>query len=158
MSDLIDRQDAIDTVTRYCNQYDLRELLADIEVLPSAEAVLKGTYEQVRWERDTALEQLKELGYSLGEKPRKSDLISRQKAINTAEKMYSVCDTGNITDYKDLVIEALEVLPSAERVGYWIPIGDGSLHTCSVCGEKSCCKGNYCTDCGARMVSENDNR
>ena len=37
MSDTINRQDAIDTVTRYCNQYDLRELLADIEVLPSAE-------------------------------------------------------------------------------------------------------------------------
>ena len=121
MSDLIDRQDAIDTVTRYCNQYDLRELLADIEVLPSAEAVLKGTYEQVRWERDTALEQLKELGYSLGEKPRKSDLISRQKAINTAEKMYSVCDTGNITDYKDLVIEALEVAIESLKQNQWIP-------------------------------------
>ena len=41
MSDLISREDMIDTVTRYCNQYDLRELLADIEVLPSAERVGK---------------------------------------------------------------------------------------------------------------------
>lgn len=34
---LINRQDAIDAVTKYCTKYDLRELLADIEVLPSAE-------------------------------------------------------------------------------------------------------------------------
>ena len=45
-------------------------------------------------------------------------------------------------------------MPSAERVGHWISIEDGLLHKCSVCGEKSCCKGNYCPDCGARMVSE----
>ena len=36
--DLIDRQDAIDAVTKYCTNYDLRGLLADIEVLPSAES------------------------------------------------------------------------------------------------------------------------
>ncbi len=28
----------------------------------------KGLYEQVKWERDVAIEQLNELGYSLGEK------------------------------------------------------------------------------------------
>ena len=35
--DLINRQDVIDAVTKYCTKYDLRELLADIEVLPSVE-------------------------------------------------------------------------------------------------------------------------
>lgn len=34
---LISRQDVIDAVTKYCTKYDLRELLADIEVLPSVE-------------------------------------------------------------------------------------------------------------------------
>ena len=29
-----------------------------------------GVFEQVKWERDVAIEQLKELGYSLGEKPK----------------------------------------------------------------------------------------
>ena len=37
MSDLISRQDVIDAVTKYCTKYDLRKLLADIEVLPSVE-------------------------------------------------------------------------------------------------------------------------
>ncbi len=34
---IVDRQAVIDAVTRYCTKYDLRELLADIEVLPSAQ-------------------------------------------------------------------------------------------------------------------------
>ena len=37
MDDLISRQSVIDAVTKYCTQYDLRELLADIEVMPSAQ-------------------------------------------------------------------------------------------------------------------------
>ena len=37
MDDLINRQDVIDAVIKYCTRYDLRELLADIEVLPSVE-------------------------------------------------------------------------------------------------------------------------
>lgn len=97
-----------------------------------------------------------------------SDLISRQKAINTAENMYGVCDTGYMTDYKDLVIEALEELPSAERKGKWIEDKYGNI-LCSECNwsapkvmvgladrhldyEKS----DYCWHCGARMVSEDD--
>ena len=44
-----------------------------IEVLeqePSDDMVSRGVFEQVKWERDVAIEQLKELGYGLGEKPR----------------------------------------------------------------------------------------
>lgn len=37
MSDLISRQAAIDKITKYCMKYDLRDLLAEIEVLPSAQ-------------------------------------------------------------------------------------------------------------------------
>ena len=39
--------------------------------------------------------------------------------------------------------------------GRWIDVnGDGSLWQCSLCGEQSCCKGNYCMDCGAKMDEE----
>lgn len=34
--------------------------------------------------------------------------------------------------------------------GRWIKRGDNSWE-CSVCHEISCCNGNYCVDCGARM-------
>ena len=37
MDDLISRQAAIDAVTKYCINNDLRELLADIECLPTAD-------------------------------------------------------------------------------------------------------------------------
>jgi len=37
MEKSIRQRDAIDTVTKYCTKYDLRELLADIDSLPSAE-------------------------------------------------------------------------------------------------------------------------
>lgn len=39
-----------------------------INSLPIVDAVPKSVYDQVCWERDTAIEQLKEIGKSLGEK------------------------------------------------------------------------------------------
>ena len=36
--------------------------------------------------------------------------------------------------------------------GEWIDVnGDGSLLECGNCHERSCCKGNYCPNCGADM-------
>lgn len=37
-----------------------------------------------------------------------------------------------------------------ERHGRWIKRGDNSWE-CSACREISCCNGNYCVDCGAKM-------
>ena len=45
---------------------------------------------------------------------RMDDLISRQDAIQTAERMFKRCDTGSMEDYHDLLIEALTALPSAQ--------------------------------------------
>jgi hypothetical protein len=47
------------------------------------------------------------------------DMISRQAAIQTAERMYRRCDTSSIEDYHDLMVDALTVLPSAQPG--WIP-------------------------------------
>lgn len=47
------------------------------------ETVSRKVYEQISWERDIAVMQLKDLGYGLGEKIRTDgDLISRQGAID----------------------------------------------------------------------------
>ena len=48
-----------------------------------------------------------------------TDLISRQAAIDTVHSMYKRCDTGDITDYRDLMYESFAVLPSVHR---WIPV------------------------------------
>lgn len=39
------------------------------------------------------------------------DAIDREKAIDTANVMYERCDTGSLEDYRDLMVEALRVLP-----------------------------------------------
>lgn len=58
--------------------------------------------EQIKWERDTAIQQLKELGYGLGEKVRTDGgTISRQAAIDA---LCSVC--GNDCDKTEFVYDA----------------------------------------------------
>lgn len=41
------------------------------------------------------------------------DCVSRQDAIGTVKHMREVCDTDDINDYYDLMLEAFNVLPSA---------------------------------------------
>jgi len=45
----------------------------------------------------------------------KDDTISRKKALDTVRAMCDQCDTGDLRDYRDLMIEAFEVLPSAQQ-------------------------------------------
>ena len=63
MSNLISRQAAIDKITKYCMKYDLRDLLAEIEVLPSAQPEVA---------KDTNVPS--------------NDCISRQAAIDALDK------------------------------------------------------------------------
>lgn len=51
-----------------------------------------------------------------------------------------------------MVKQYIKALPTAEPIkhGRWVKRGDNSWE-CSVCHEISCCNGNYCVDCGARM-------
>lgn len=52
------------------------------EDIDSKKYVSRDAYEQIRWERDLAIQQLEDLGYGLGEKPKNDDdRISRQEAI-----------------------------------------------------------------------------
>ena len=83
MADLIDRQAAIDLWERYrpyiatkASEYD-----TELKKLPSAqpEQPSREYVEQLRWERDLAIQQLKDLGYGLGEKPRTQPEIVRCK-------------------------------------------------------------------------------
>lgn len=50
-----------------------------LEQEPCDDTVSRGVFEQVMWERDTAIEQLRELGYELGQKIEPcGDAVSRQ--------------------------------------------------------------------------------
>lgn len=48
------------------------------------------------------------------------DFINRKAAIRTVKTIYKMCDTGDIRDYRDMLVEAFDVLPSAQPV--WIPL------------------------------------
>lgn len=74
------------------------------------ETVSRKVYEQISWERDIAVMQLKDLGYSLGEKIRTDgNLISRADAIDAAMEYGK-----KIPTYAILVKNAIEQLPSAQ--------------------------------------------
>ena len=75
MKEYIERQKAKEAIAAYCapiknslQALALNELLVQLDVLPAADVVSKDLYEQIKWERDAALAQLKEYGVSLGEK------------------------------------------------------------------------------------------
>lgn len=131
MSDLIDRQAAIETTMTMCERcttgdiIDLRDMICEsLAVLPTADTDLseysdrlwKTAYErgkaegmmnidtnipiieQIRWERDTAIEQLAEIGKGLGERMDDIEKVVRCKDCkhNSLKRMSgnTYCDIG----------------------------------------------------------------
>ena len=76
----IDFKTVEEIIDKYIERKDIA--IKALEQLPSDDSVFKNLWVQVKWERDVAIEQLEQLGYSLGEKIRTSeDCISREEAI-----------------------------------------------------------------------------
>lgn len=97
MSDLIDRYEVIELLKRMRYEADSkweREMITDTEnrinAMPSAEPI-----SQIKWERDTAIAQLKELGYGLGEERKKGKWIPL--AMN-GEYKCSLCGRASKSD------------------------------------------------------------
>lgn len=62
------------------------EVKTETKQEPCTDDVSRGVFEQVKWERDIAIEQLHELGYELGQKIEPcEDAINRQNIIDTYE-------------------------------------------------------------------------
>jgi len=95
----------------WLDERDIPILEAAISALQEQEeTVSRKVYEQISWERDIAVMQLKDLGYSLGEKIRTDgNLISRADAIDAAMEYGK-----KIPTYAILVKNAIEQLPSAQ--------------------------------------------
>jgi len=84
-----------------------------------------------------------------------NDLIYRQKAIATADSMLQKCD-GDINDYHDLMVEALEVLPpETSRIVIGRSKGGVTMwHECECCHQPVDLQDAYCCGCGRRFVHE----
>lgn len=84
------------------------------------------TIDQFRWERDLAIEQLKGLGYELGEKPREDvtdtnvgDTISRTAAIDTVTEYENLLreifgDETELAEIVKIVKHRIIALPSSQ--------------------------------------------
>ena len=68
-------------------------------------------------------------------------LISRQAAIGTIKHMKDVCDTDDINDYYNLLIEAFGVMPSAQP----------EIILCNECMHN----GSFDTDCPIDWAGKN---
>ena len=128
---------------------------------------------QIKWERDTAINQLQQLGYGLGEKIEPcEDCVSREalkerfrwleKATKygneDAEQQHFSYSTMMMYEIKDEIDNVIDSLPSVKPQrpkGKWIPL-DGDLKKCSVCGEYSLCPSKFCCSCGAEMEGDNE--
>jgi len=96
------------------------------------------------------------------------DVISRQAVLNTLDRMDKALDTDRtVESYKELLTECYKDLPSVKqepKTGHWIMTSDylttaySSIDyvKCSCCNEYSLEEGDYCPNCGAKMVESED--
>lgn len=68
MADLIDRQAAVLKAHECLFAQEVAAFEEFLELIPAVDAVPRDVLEQIRWERDIAIEQLKSYGVSFGEK------------------------------------------------------------------------------------------
>ena len=122
MSDLIDRQAAIDAVTKYCLKYDLRELLADIECFPTADL---SEYCDKLWE--TAYERGK------------------------AETLIIKLTEGDKESLKKAMKEAELTLVAEPRNGKWEIDVDHEYDVFDIAGERTWAVKATCSECGFTM-------
>lgn len=138
--------------------------------------ISKGLFEQIKWERDIAIQQLHELGYEFGQKietTTKNDL--RVDCISRADAIGSIaveCSAEKLDiDYAKFLMlrRAIKALPSVTPIrpkGHWICDGKGRSfadYHCSECGLKLALCGQdikqrqdsgyslFCGGCGADM-------
>lgn len=66
MDDLISRKSLIKNLNKFAQEHYTRLIDTLIKKEPSVDAILKGVYNQVAWERDVAMAQLEEHGIPFG--------------------------------------------------------------------------------------------
>lgn len=124
-----------------------------LEQQPCEEYNYKALWEQVKWERDVAIEQLEQLGYSLGEKIRTSeDCISRQALIEKAtswDKHFT--DSERYVSLTD-IMSMPSVTPQPKR-GKWEVIRKEYEFMGGIVNEPQGCK---CSNCGGIVKFKSD--
>jgi len=123
---------------------------------PCDDTVSRGVFEQIMWERNVAIEQLKELGYELGQKiDLCEDVISREAAIKALLEHEDA--KGYLHGDFEEIINELPSVTSGRHKGRWIDYSEDGFVECPFCGHATTCEDDidelhYCFYCGAEMV------
>ena len=75
----------------------VEDLMSRINNAPTVDAVSRGVHDQVRWERDIAIEQLEEHGIPFGGKAPDVIKVVRCKDCKTYDKEVGYCEAIGIT-------------------------------------------------------------
>lgn len=75
-----------------------------------------------------------------------------QHHIMLIKKKSRKIEEAILCDVKGIINSAPTI--EERKKGKWIDLG--AVFECSVCHERSCCAGNYCSDCGADMRDEEE--
>lgn len=108
---------------RHKDKVVLFDAFSEVEYVP------KCVLDQIRWERDTALETLEDHGIGFGQR---ADLISREDAINAFDDGWCY--------YKKGIRYRLEKVPSAEPTVIrckdcrWYKVGENEVDSWKLCG------------------------
>ena len=88
---LLDEFEWLKSVVNESSKDEVEDTIQRIKNASSVEAVSKGLYDQIKWERDIALEQLEELGISLGQKIDGVYLTKEEcnKLLECVDRMYN---------------------------------------------------------------------
>lgn len=163
MADLISRREAIEDIREYkvepnhcCDESEIKgyndgldTAISALAILPSAQPN-RGYIEQIKWERDIAIQQLKELGYGFGEK-----IPSAQPEIKCIAKV-TLTDEQVKEVFEKAKCEILAAQPEWKK-GEWNTFFSDSYKVhkigveCSCCGYRTQERTNYCPNCGADM-------
>ena len=79
------------------------------------------------------------------------EYIKKSDAINAIKSWASIHPAIDLI--KEIPAEDVAPVVHAKWISL-IDDGESNMLACSLCGELSCCKGNYCPDCGAKMDGE----
>ena len=135
MADYINRNELLEDIEYYISHtndedaehYAYKTCKRIIENMPAADVVSRGVLDQIRWERDVAIEQLAEYGICFGEKKRYLAKVRHGKWIKHRDEYdceYIECSVCGENFYPPENAFEFDILPK------------------------------YCQECGAKMDNE----
>lgn len=96
-----------------------------------AETVPRSVFEQFKWERDIAIEQLEQLGYGFGEEPKTDgELVKKQLAVRAFAKYLR---DSALIDYPDAGDTVRDWIPTAESALKDVPTEMPLIIHCTEC-------------------------